>query len=184
MTTAWSTSTTVHDFKLLQAACCWRSVTVQTTPMLPMHASTSVVFTSGHRHCTLAVVFTYWVQYYSTFQLKYLYALILTLQYMAATNRQTHASWNAVTLVWGLLRLTPIKFRANLVRPWLEQLPQPWFWLFLTQTSLCFHFTLVAVGNGCEEGYTLDTDGQNCTGKNNNTCVISGAPISIDTSVL
>ena len=53
-----------------------------------------------------------------------------------------------------------------------------------TNKFLRFHLTLVAVGNGCEEGYTLDTDGQNCTGKNNNTCVISSAPISIDTSVL
>ena len=107
---------------------------------------------------------------------------------MAATNRQTHAPCNAVTLVWGSLRLTAIKIRANIGQAMAGAAgaAPPALILAVSYTNkfLCFHFTLVAVGNGCEEGYTLDTDGQNCTGKNNNTCVISGAPISIDTSVL
>ena len=39
-------------------------------------------------------------------------------------------------------------------------------WLFrCTSTSFCFLLTAVTIGDVCEEGYTLDTDGQNCTGK-------------------
>ena len=87
-----------------------------------MCTSTSIIFTSGRRHCTLAVTFYYLCLHLPSTRGR------SNLKFMVYGHKQTDLHkylCNAVPLVWGLLRLGPIIY---------------------INTSLClvFHFKLVA----------------------------------------
>ena len=54
-----------------------------------------------------------------------------------AANRHTHATCNAVTLVWGSLRLAPIiDFTFSLVLPFLGNKPKKFYFVHQTISRL------------------------------------------------